>query len=585
MLKNMSIGAKLISAFMVVALVVLISGIFQYIHIKDQNAVNTELSRKATRLEAAVLIQYHAQRMARCSNEMMTSNDLNVFNDAAKKLKESTSLLRLNGEGIIHGGTNERGIKIFPTGNPDVINYTKEILGMLDEYGKTSDEIIEAYSERLKGVYDSELAAKLTQLRVKSDELNIKMRATAKLILPKMYTDIDAKQKEYDSIASSTVTAIIAAIIISIALALAFGIFISMMITKQMNQVISDLSDVTEGVNSGAQQINSASAQVSGSSQNIAEGANNQAASLEETSASLEQMSAMVKQNADNSKQAASMSSNTSKSAEKGKEAMAKMSTAIEKIKSSSDETAKIIKTIDEIAFQTNLLALNAAVEAARAGEAGKGFAVVAEEVRNLAQRSAEAAKNTAELIEESQKNSDNGVTVSTEVGGILNDIVEGIQKVGQLINEVSAATDEQSHGLDEINKAVSELDKVTQGNAANAEETASASEELSAQAAELGDQVKRLSDVVQTTRALIGGASSANLLAYDSYSESPKPMRKVSPAKTVTHNKFIPSGTEQRGHAKHRIESNHHEEAPKGRRSAEARDIIPLDDNELDQF
>jgi methyl-accepting chemotaxis protein len=333
----------------------------------------------------------------------------------------------------------------------------------------------------------------------------------------------------------------IIALIIGLILSFGFGM-LALMITKQMNNVINDLTEVTSGVSTGAQQINSASAQVSDSSQNIAESANNQAASLEETSASLVQMSAMVKQNSDNTKQAATVSENANKSAQKGKEVMTKMFGAIQKIKSSSHETSKIMKTIDEIAFQTNLLALNAAVEAARAGEAGKGFAVVAEEVRNLSKRSADAAKNTAELIEVSLRNSDYGVTVSEEVGGILNEIVDSIQKVVVLINEVSAATQEQSQGIEEINKAIAELDNVTQGNAANAEETASASEQLSAQAAELGDYVNKLDKAVHSTKELVHGASSANLHTFDSYSESPVTARKSDTrAKAVIPKKLIP--------------------------------------------
>ena len=181
---------------------------------------------------------------------------------------------------------------------------------------------------------------------------------------------------------------------------------------------------------------------------------------------------------------------------------MSRMGEAIGKIKSSSDQTAKIIKTIDEIAFQTNLLALNAAVEAARAGDAGKGFAVVAEEVRNLAQRSAEAAKNTASLIEESQQNADNGVAVSRKWAGILTQIVESVQKLTQLIGEVSAASQEQSKGIEQIGTAVTQMDKLTQSNAANAEESASASEELAAQAKELGDMVQMLVGIVKGAAA-----------------------------------------------------------------------------------
>ena len=284
----------------------------------------------------------------------------------------------------------------------------------------------------------------------------------------------------------------------AILLGIALSYTIVRAITKALTQVIQSLTD-------GATQVSSASSQVADSSQSMAAGASQQASSLEETSASIEEMSSMTRQNADNASQANSMAEEAGKAAIKGRDAMGRMSEAINRIKSSSDETAKIIKTIDEIAFQTNLLALNAAVEAARAGDAGKGFAVVAEEVRNLAQRSAQAAKTTSTLIAESQQNSENGVSVSNEVATILNQIVDGVQRVTQLVAEVSAASSEQAQGIDQINTAISEIDKVTQSNAANSEEAASASEELSAQARELDD-------MVNTLAALVGGTSHTSL-------------------------------------------------------------------------
>ena len=270
--------------------------------------------------------------------------------------------------------------------------------------------------------------------------------------------------------------------------------------------VIRTLKQVIDGLTEGSEQVASASGQVSSASQSLAEGSTEQAAGLEETSSSLEEMSSMTKQNADNAQQANTLASEARKAADAGTGSMQKMNQAIEEIQKSSDETAKIIKVIDEIAFQTNLLALNAAVEAARAGEAGKGFAVVAEEVRNLAMRSAEAAKNTANMIEESVKNSKNGVDIANEVSKVLEEIVSGIGKTSELVGEIAAASSEQAQGIDQVNTAMAQMDKVTQQNAANAEESASASEELSAQAEQMNEIVDQLATLVGGTGRGAGG-------------------------------------------------------------------------------
>ena len=269
-------------------------------------------------------------------------------------------------------------------------------------------------------------------------------------------------------------------------------------ITKPLNRIIAALGE-------GSTQVSSAAGQVSSSSQSLAQGATEQAAGLEETSSSLEEMASMISQNSDNAQQANTLAAEARKAANTGAESMGRMNTAINEIQKSSEETSKIIKVIDEIAFQTNLLALNAAVEAARAGEAGKGFAVVAEEVRNLAMRSAEAAKNTSNMIEESVKNASNGVEIAAEVRKVLDEIVQGVGKTTDLVGEIAAASQEQSQGIGQVNTAVSQMDQVTQQNAANAEESASASEELSAQAEEMNRVVDELATMIGGSAARQG--------------------------------------------------------------------------------
>jgi methyl-accepting chemotaxis protein len=273
---------------------------------------------------------------------------------------------------------------------------------------------------------------------------------------------------------------------VGVGLALAVGILLTRMITRPLNRVIAGLS-------SASTQLNSAAGQIAESSQTLSQAATEQSASLEETSSSLEEMASMTRQNADHTRQIEGLSSQAQGSVHEGGSAMERMAKAIEEIKTASDQTAKIIKTIDEIAFQTNLLALNAAVEAARAGDAGRGFAVVAEEVRNLAQRSATAARDTNELIESAQQKAKLGVQVVGEVEGSLKGIQSNIEKVADLVRQVASASDEQAKGVDQINLAVSQLESVTQSNAANAEETAAASEELSSQSEQMMSIVQDL--------------------------------------------------------------------------------------------
>ena len=261
------------------------------------------------------------------------------------------------------------------------------------------------------------------------------------------------------------------------------------------------LTRVASSLSEGSIQVASAAGQVSSASQTLAGGASEQAALVEETSSSLVEMSSMTQRNSENAQKTNDLAQQARAAADKGAGDMQGMSAAMEAIKASSDDIAKIIKTIDEIAFQTNILALNAAVEAARAGEAGMGFAVVAEEVRNLAQRSAQAAKETAAKIEGAITKTGQGVEISGKVVRTLNDIVVKVRQVDELVAQVAGASREQTQGLTQINTAMSRMDQVTQNNAASAEESASAAEELNAQAESMKESVTELLKLVGDAR------------------------------------------------------------------------------------
>ncbi len=259
-----------------------------------------------------------------------------------------------------------------------------------------------------------------------------------------------------------------------------------------LNRFVKNIHDIIGAVGSHTNHIDASTERINDASQMLASAATQQAASLQEVSASLEELSSMTKQNADNAAQANQVSAQAAEAAERGMGEMQRMCTVMEEIKGSSTEISNVIKVIDEIAFQTNLLALNAAVEAARAGEAGKGFAVVAEEVRSLAQRSAEAARNTSRMIATSSQRADSAVTISEQVRSALSGIVGSTKKVSNLMAEIAAASSEQSQGITQVASGMVELDKVTQQNAANAEELAATADETAGLVGDLRKVVGR---------------------------------------------------------------------------------------------
>ncbi|MFT3782606.1 MAG: methyl-accepting chemotaxis protein [Nibricoccus sp.] len=282
-----------------------------------------------------------------------------------------------------------------------------------------------------------------------------------------------------------------------------FFFFNKRQIEAPLHQAIVDIDEASAGTSEAAGSVASIS-------QSVAEGASSQAAALEETSASLNEVASMTKRNAENADRAKELAAQARTAAETGATDMQAMSAAMDDIKTSSSNIAKIIKTIDEIAFQTNLLALNAAVEAARAGEAGAGFAVVADEVRSLAQRSTHAARETAESIEDSIRKSEHGVQLNGRVAKGLQEIVNKAREVDELVAEIAHASGEQDQGLTQILTAVGQMDHVTQKNAANSEESSSAAQDLKAHADALHLALNKLQSLVDGGRLTVEEGSAA---------------------------------------------------------------------------
>jgi methyl-accepting chemotaxis protein len=297
-------------------------------------------------------------------------------------------------------------------------------------------------------------------------------------------------EKDMQRTYEHAITILVILVIFFITLSVILSIAITRSVTKPVNKIVNSLKD-------SSNQIVAASNQLSASAQQLSQGSAEQASAIEETSSTLQETTSMLQQNSENTKQVAQYAGKAKESGDKGNTEMQKMINSMSEIKKSSDQIAKIIKVIDDIAFQTNILALNAAIEAARAGEAGMGFAVVAEEVRNLAQRSAQASKDTTAIIESNIELSSQGVLVAERVQEALSAITEEARKSNELMDEIAVASEEQLQGVEQVSKAMIQIETVTQQNATSAEESASASEELNAQAESMKKIVWELSELV----------------------------------------------------------------------------------------
>ena len=467
--QQITIGKKIGSGFAVVLLlVVILTGIYQF-------ALTSATAKFTSLIEQDMAIALHASAAKIALIQCRQNEKMLLYADDVFLTKEANDYIVTFKKEL---GTIE--VLAKKAGQPKLMEAARKLLTLADNYQKT---------------FSAMIATPVGNERMVS---TVAVRKAAQVIDPLLNKLLDdarngAEQQTMLTKNSATVQAWIAlalgAVIMVVGGLLAF--FLGRGISVILKQFCVSL-------NEGADQVSAAASQVSSSSQSLAEGTSEQASSLEETSSSLEEMSSMTKQNADHANQAKAMMTEANTIVEKVDHHMKEMAGAIVEITRSSEETGKIIKTIDEIAFQTNLLALNAAVEAARAGEAGAGFAVVADEVRNLAMRASEAAKNTSNLIENTIKTVRKGNELTNATQEAFKENAAISKKIGQLVDEIATASQEQAQGISQVSTAVAEIDKVTQQAAANAEESAAASEELNAQAEQMKSFVEDLVKVVR---------------------------------------------------------------------------------------
>jgi len=508
--RNMKLGAKLIVGF---ALVALITGIVGTLGIYNLSNTNDEYSKLYE--DFGIPLGYIANASIDYQQIRVELRNIVLAQDSEKR------------EAIVK----------------KIENYDSAMQQELDKFKDSlkTKEGNTAYTNLLKALADykpaqTEIIKSATAGDLNKAETILFADSSAKLVndvmqhINELFESKDSTGKElseqYTNQNQTTIITLIIIVIFGIVLAMIFGIVISRMISKPIvnmvgvakkvaegdlsvdinhsskdeigilaqaiNKMTNNLNDVMYNITVAAEQVSAGSTQLSDSSMALSQGATEQASSISELSASVEEIASQTRVNADNAKEANRITESTRMSAIEGNNQMKEMLKAMEDINDASMGISKIIKVIDDIAFQTNILALNAAVEAARAGQHGKGFAVVAEEVRNLAARSSNAAKETTDMIESSIKKSEGGTKIANETASALNKIVEGIANVADIINNIDIASNEQSAGIEQINQGILQVTTVVQTNSATSEESAAASEELASQAILLEDQVAK---------------------------------------------------------------------------------------------
>ncbi len=482
-MKNMTIGKRVTLGTGILCLIIVAISLFSVIRIRSLNKISDSivLGSMPGLIAAGTMNSSQAENQIRCGL-LLTAKTPEERQAIRAEMEASAQMMNQtasNYEATIFSDEDRNNFDKFKATRVEYHNLREQFYTLVETNPMAASEFLN--TTLMPAYYAFSKAGDVVM------EYNSKMGDTRGKTLSAQVTS---------DVAILTITGII-----GLAAGIAGSFIIVTSIGKALRSIASDIAD-------GANQTASASAQVSASSQTLAEGASESAASLEETGASLEEMTSMTKRNAENAQKANDLAKETREVADKGVGDMQKMATAMEAIQVSSDDIAKIIKTIDEIAFQTNILALNAAVEAARAGEAGMGFAVVADEVRNLAQRSAQAAKETSGKIEGAIDKTAQGVLISGKVAQALNEIVGKVRQMDELVTEVAGASREQTQGIAQIGAAVGQMDQVTQSTAASAEESASASQELNAQA-------ETLKSVVHTLNQLVGAETAGRAVGH----------------------------------------------------------------------